>query len=372
MKNYYNVVDEALLELKNTFLLGESSDYLAGEASFLNALENYPASIETYQQIRKSDPFRFQDLDNFSNILFTSNKKLELSTLAHELNDIDPYWPEVCIVLANYYSLKGDHNKAIDFFDRAVRIRPDENSGTWILLGHEYSEINEPQMAIQAYKKAQQVDENDHRCWYALGQQYEFLEMHTASLYYYSKAEKLHPYNSVILAALAAAYNNCGKPDCAEVLYKRCVNLANSNVNQSERERGPNPNSQTSSHTNSQTNPGYPSNLTSPTSKFFTHPNDQNNNTIEGQQSLLRLANFYREQEKEALAAHYYSLYIRKLEQCQAIEGDGVMEVYIYLARFFYKEGKFDLAEDYAKEALGNNNFKDEAKGILGEISLVR
>ena len=45
------------------------------------------------------------------------------------------------------------------------------------------------------------------------------------------------------------------------------------------------------------------------------------------------------------------------------------MEVYIYLAKFFKSENQFELAEEYAKDALRGVSTKDEAKKILAEIS---
>ena len=324
---YAELVDTCLTRLKADYGLDNTCDFLAAEAEFLNSLQNYPGCIEKYRNMRKIDPYRFEDTDNYSNVLFTSSSRQDLATLAHELNDVEPYRYETCVVTGNYYSLRGDHQKAIDFFERAIRLNPLEKSGIYILLGHEYTEINESQLAINAYKKAQVVDPNDHRSWYSLGQKYEILQMHLASFYYYSKAAQLQPYNTTILSALADSMVKCGKQDSAEVLYRRCVAIVG---------------------------------------------NETEENDIEGQMALYRLAKFYEETEKTTLAAHYYSLYVKRLENCGSNDTDVIMEVYIYLAKFFKSENQFELAEEYAKDALRGVSTKDEAKKILAEISDIK
>jgi len=322
---YEELVDQALGYLKECGLQ-KCTDYLAVEAEFLHTIQNYTMCIQRFQEMRRLDPYRFEDCGTFSNVLFTSSKRVELASLAHELNDAEPFRAEACVVMGNYYSLRGEHQKAIEFFDRAVRLNPYEKSGTWILLGHEYTEINEPQMAIAAYKRAQQVDPNDHRSWYALGQQYELLEMHTASMFYFSKAANLQPYNTVILSALADSMAQCGKKNAAEILLRRCVAISG-NLDAS---------------------------------------------SIEGQTSLYRLAKFYENNRKEPSAAHYYSLYVRKLESCGGADNELVMDVYIYLANYFKKEAKYELAEEYAKDALKSSSTKDEAKRILADLSAMK
>ena len=94
--------------------------------------------------------------------------------------------------------------------------------------------------------------------------------------------------------------------------------------------------------------------------------------SIEGQTALYRLAKYYEDEGREASAAHYYSLYVRKLEACGSADSDLVMEVYIYLANYFKRDKKFELAEEYAKDALRSGNTKDDAKRILSEISKLK
>ena len=63
-------------------------------------------------------------LGRYSNILYVKESKRELSALAHRCVGIDRYRPESCCVIGNYYSLRGEHEKAVMAFRRALKVRP--------------------------------------------------------------------------------------------------------------------------------------------------------------------------------------------------------------------------------------------------------
>ncbi len=75
-----------------------------------------------------------------------------MSYLAQDLVRIDPYASISCSVLGNFYSLRGNHEMAIVYFQRAVRLDR-ENFSAWILLGHEFIEQKNCSLAIEAYSK---------------------------------------------------------------------------------------------------------------------------------------------------------------------------------------------------------------------------
>ena len=104
----------------------------------------------------------------------------ELSQLAQDVVKIDKYRAETCSVLGwllsillsithqtsshshdcvstvytagNFYSLRGDHDKAIAYFRRAIRLNEVDHSA-WILLGHEFLEKKNCCMALEAYSR---------------------------------------------------------------------------------------------------------------------------------------------------------------------------------------------------------------------------
>ena len=57
------------------------------------------------------------------------------------------------IDIGNFYSIRNDHARAIQYFTRALRMNPDYPAA-WILLGHEFVEGKNHAAAINAYREA--------------------------------------------------------------------------------------------------------------------------------------------------------------------------------------------------------------------------
>ena len=63
------------------------------------------------------------------------------------------YRTETCCVIGNYYSLKSLHEKAVMYFQRALKLNPSYLSA-WTLMGHEFIELKNTNAAIQSYRRA--------------------------------------------------------------------------------------------------------------------------------------------------------------------------------------------------------------------------
>lgn len=90
----------------------------------------------------------------------------------------------------NYYSSRADHTKAITYFKRALMFNRDYLPA-WTLMGHEFVELKNSHAAIEAYRKAIDVNAKDYRAWYGLGQAYELLDMPMYAIEYYNQATSL-------------------------------------------------------------------------------------------------------------------------------------------------------------------------------------
>lgn len=110
-------------------------------------------AIEIFKHLQDVDPFRLDNLDIFSNLLFVKDMKKEMAFLAHKATDIDKYRPETCCVIGNYYSIRLDHPKAVIYFQRALKLNPQYLSA-WTLIGHEFMEMKNTNAAIQSYRQA--------------------------------------------------------------------------------------------------------------------------------------------------------------------------------------------------------------------------
>ncbi|KAK0154937.1 Cell division cycle protein 23 [Merluccius polli] len=189
------MIKEALQKYQSLIEAGFSkSTYIISQiAVAYHNIRDIDQALALFNELRDQDPYRIENMDTFSNLLYVKSMKPELSYLAHNLVEIDKYRVETCCVIGNYYSLRSQHEKAALYFQRALKLNP-RCLGAWTLMGHEYMEMKNTSAAIQAYRHAIEVNKRDYRAWYGLGQTYEILKMPFYCLYYYRKAHQLPCY----------------------------------------------------------------------------------------------------------------------------------------------------------------------------------
>ncbi|KAM6598170.1 hypothetical protein CsatA_008694 [Cannabis sativa] len=164
-------------------------------------------------------------MDMYSNVLYAKECFAALSFLAHRVFMTDKYRPESCCIIGNYYSLKGQHEKSVLYFERALKL--DKNYlSAWTLMGHEYVEMKNTPAAVDAYRRAIDINSCDYRAWYGLGQAYEMMGMHYYALHYFKKSVFLQPNDSRLWIAMARCYetDQLRMLDEAIKCYKRAVN----------------------------------------------------------------------------------------------------------------------------------------------------
>ncbi|RAL39030.1 hypothetical protein DM860_011516 [Cuscuta australis] len=66
-------------------------------------------------------------MDMYSNVLYAKECASTLSYLAHQVILIDKYYfnfikSQSCCVIGNYYNLKGQHQKSVLYFQRALKL----------------------------------------------------------------------------------------------------------------------------------------------------------------------------------------------------------------------------------------------------------
>lgn len=59
----------------------------------------FDEATEIFDDLRNTDPYRVDDIDVFSNILYVSEKQAELAALATEYVKVDRNRPEVCCLI---------------------------------------------------------------------------------------------------------------------------------------------------------------------------------------------------------------------------------------------------------------------------------
>ena len=145
--------------LKSRF--GESS-HLTTQMALVNYnMRRFDDAQELFEHLIEEDPHRLDAMDTYSNILYVKENRAELSSLAHRAVRDNKYRPETCCIIGNYYSLNGDHRKAVLYFKRALRLNRHFLSA-WTLMGHEYVELKMTEAAIEAYRQVRIVMSQSH------------------------------------------------------------------------------------------------------------------------------------------------------------------------------------------------------------------
>lgn len=198
----------------------ESSYILSQIASCYYNMRNFDASQVAFEEVRKKDPYKLATLDTYSNILYVKEQSAALSHLARQAIKIDKYTPEACCIIGNYYSLKGEHEKSVTYFQRALCLNRNFTPA-WILMGHEFMEMKNTPAAIDAYRTAVNINQRDYRAWYGLGQTYELLNLHFYALFYYKRAMSLRPEDARMWCAMAQCYDFMDRKNEALKCYEK-------------------------------------------------------------------------------------------------------------------------------------------------------
>eukprot|EP00041_Stephanoeca_diplocostata_P014002 m.251502 g.251502 ORF g.251502 m.251502 type:complete len:618 (+) comp19539_c0_seq4:264-2117(+) len=312
--------DEAVSLYSNLAQTFPVSSYVQAQVAtaYYNRRE-FDVSEEIFEGLRQSDPYRLDNVDTYSNILYVRVAKTKLSYLAHEAVRIGQYRAETCCVVGNYYSLKNRHEKAVIYFQRALKLNRSYLSA-WTLMGHEYMELKNSAAAIEAYRRAVEIDPRDYRAWYGLGQAYELLKMAMYSLYYYRQAQRLRPHDARMWSALAHTYKEMDRYTDAAMCYERTIGLSE-------------------------------------------------NDTA----AVFELAVLYRDRipNKHNLAAKYFGrvIELHDDEFGSAVESEHTVDACMFLSQFFKDRGDLDQAETYAMRLMNvGGKHKESAKELLGEI----
>ena len=253
----------------------------------------YEVAQEYFEKLMFIDPYRYENMDTYSNILFIKENYCDLANLAYRCFQNDKYRPETCCVIGNYYGLKGDHAKAVVNFKRAIQL--DHNFlPAWTLMGHEYLEMKSIPAAIECYRSAVDIDPSDYRAWYGLGQTYELHQLYTYAIYYFLNAAKAKPNDSRMWTALGSCYEKLEKKNEALKCYEKAIAYKDK----------------------------------------------------EGI-ALFKIAKIYQSQGDEDRAASCFIENLKKISNNEESENAELIESYLYLAKYFKMKGDYKEAYNY-------------------------
>jgi len=298
----------------------QNSTYIMAQIAIaFHNLRRVEEAVEYFKNLSEIDPYRLDNMDVYSNILYVTDQRVELANLAHKTNQIDKYRTETCCVIGNYYSHSSQHEKAAQYFQRALKLSPGYLSAL-TLLGHEYMEMKNTHAAIHSYRQAIEVNRRDYRAWYGLGQTYEILKMPYYCLYYYKQAQELRPSDSRMLVALGESYERLDKLQDAMKCYWKahCVG------------------------------------------------------DIEGGIALSKLAKLYEKTNESDQAAAAYTQYIQDTESQGLVERDDQGVAYKFLASYYMKRKMLDDAYTFAMKCTQLADVMEDGKSMVKEIANLR
>lgn len=73
-------------------------------ALFLIVAIDYNEAEALFDEMRKEQPYRIEDMDIYSNLLYLQDSRHKLSLLAHDCVRIDRYRPETCCIVGTSLS----------------------------------------------------------------------------------------------------------------------------------------------------------------------------------------------------------------------------------------------------------------------------
>ncbi|KAI9906533.1 hypothetical protein PsorP6_004471 [Peronosclerospora sorghi] len=209
--------------MMSNFRVGLGRTYLLAQQALTSYhIRDFDLSQEQFERLAAQDPYRMENMDVYSNVLYVNEKKTELSRLAHRALKVEKYRQETCCIIENFYSIKNKDDRAIIYFYRALKLDPNFLSA-WTFIGHEYIEMKNTVAAIEAYRHAVDLNARGYRAWYGLGQAYEVLNMFLYSIYYYRKCVAIRPYDARMWCALGGCYEKLNKVDEAVACFHRAV-----------------------------------------------------------------------------------------------------------------------------------------------------
>ncbi|KAI0565056.1 TPR repeat containing protein [Gracilaria domingensis] len=221
--NETDAADHARMMYERVLEVVPESLYIKTQLALsLYNMRMFDEAQQLYEDIYSSDENYMDGADIYSNILYVKEDKVQLSMLANRCMKTDKFRLQTCCVVGNYYALRGQHDQALSYFRRALKLNRNYLSA-WTLMGHEFMEMKNTSAAVEAYRRAVDINPKDFRAWYGLGQTYELLNMPLYTLYYYQKAASLRPRDARMWCAVGQTLQELRRWDEAIHCYERAV-----------------------------------------------------------------------------------------------------------------------------------------------------
>jgi len=160
-------------------------------------MEDYERAYDDFMKLTQMHAYRLKDLEYFSTTLWHLKRSKELSFLAMRMSNVNKFAPQTLITIGNCFSLQKDHEKALQFFERASELDP-HLAYAHTLAGHEHVENDDTEDAMHCYREALRIDNRHYNAWYGLGTVYHRQEKHDKAKQHFEIALRIKPQSSVM------------------------------------------------------------------------------------------------------------------------------------------------------------------------------
>lgn len=194
-----------------------------GRAQYEQA--SYAEAEKTFARLRVLAPYRTDDIEVYSTILWHLKHDVDLAFLSHESIDLDRTSPQAWCAVGNSFSLHRDHDQALKCFKRATQLDP-RFAYAYTLQGHEHISNEEHDKAMHAYRASISADNRHYNAWYGLGRVFEKQGKYNFAEQHYRTAASINPTNAVLITCIGVVLEKMKNPRGALVQYSRACELA--------------------------------------------------------------------------------------------------------------------------------------------------
>jgi len=182
-----------------------------------------PEAEIIYRQIIEEESDNYNVLNLFGILLFQHKRYEEAITYIEKAVEIKPT-AYFYINLGNIHSAKGDMDKAINYYNEALELNPDE-AEPWFGLGVCYKNKNEYDKAIECYEKAISIRPSFYSAHINIGNIYKLKNELDKAVEFYKKALLFNQNDSDAYNSLGLLYFDRYEIEEAIYCFKKAIQI---------------------------------------------------------------------------------------------------------------------------------------------------
>ncbi|KRX56270.1 Cell division cycle protein 27 -like protein, partial [Trichinella sp. T9] len=190
---------------------------------------NYKEAVYYYEMYHREYPHLTDDMDYYSTALWYLRRESSIAFLCCDMLNTAYDDPHTWAVLGNACSLKKRHELAIQCLERALELDKHYFYGH-ILLGHEWSALDDTDQADHYFKEALRLRPRHHSPWFSLGYvAFRSQDMENAEAYLL-RSLSLNPKSPSIVCYLSLVLEARGRKRMAGQILNYTLKIAPNNT----------------------------------------------------------------------------------------------------------------------------------------------